>query len=48
MGLGLYLCRGLVEAQGGCIEAYSLGLGRGSTFTVTLPVARGWVESGQA
>ena len=48
MGLGLYLCRGLVEAQGGRIEASSPGLGRGSTFTVTLPIARGWVESEQA
>jgi PAS domain S-box-containing protein len=45
MGLGLYLCRGLVEAQGGRIEANSPGLGRGATFSVTLPVARGWAES---
>jgi PAS domain S-box-containing protein len=45
MGLGLYLCRGLVEAQGGRIEASSPGLGQGATFTVTLPIARGWAES---
>jgi K+-sensing histidine kinase KdpD len=45
MGLGLYLCRGLVEAQGGRIEASSPGLGRGATFTVTLPIAMGWAES---
>ena len=45
MGLGLYLCRGLVEAQHGHIVASSPGLGHGSTFTVTLPVARGWAES---
>jgi PAS domain S-box-containing protein len=45
MGLGLYLCRGLVEAQGGRIEASSPGLGRGATFTVTLPIAKGWEES---
>jgi len=45
MGLGLYLCRGLVEAQGGRIDASSPGLGRGATFTVTLPVATGWAES---
>ena len=45
MGLGLYLCRSLVEAQGGHIEASSPGLGRGATFTVTLPIARGWAES---
>ena len=45
MGLGLYLCRGLVKAQGGRIEASSPGLGRGATFTVTLPIARGWAET---
>ena len=48
MGLGLYLCRGLVEAQGGHIEASSPGPGQGSTFTVTLPIATGWAESEQA
>lgn len=47
MGLGLYLCRGLVEAQGGQIEASSPGPGHGSTFTVTLPLARGWADSEQ-
>jgi signal transduction histidine kinase len=47
MGLGLYLCQGLVEAQGGRIEASSPGLGQGSTFTVTLPIARGWTDSDQ-
>ncbi|MCA9861643.1 MAG: PAS domain S-box protein [Thermomicrobiales bacterium] len=45
MGLGLYLCRGLIDAQGGTIEASSPGPGQGSTFTVTLPVARGWAAS---
>ena len=44
MGLGLYLSRGLVEAQGGTISADSPGLGRGATFIVTLPVAQGWEE----
>jgi signal transduction histidine kinase len=47
MGLGLYLCRGLVEAQGGRIEASSPGLGQGSTFTVTLPIAHGWSDTAQ-
>jgi two-component system sensor histidine kinase KdpD len=46
MGLGLYLSRGLVEAQGGRIEASSPGPDQGATFTVTLPVARGWAEEG--
>jgi PAS domain S-box-containing protein len=44
MGLGLYLSRHLVEAQGGRIAASSPGLGLGTVFTVTLPVARGWAD----
>jgi protein-histidine pros-kinase len=47
MGLGLYLSRSLVEAQGGRISASSPGPGRGATFTVTLPVAAGWEEGGE-
>jgi signal transduction histidine kinase len=38
-GLGLYICKGLVEAQGGTISVRSPGPGRGCTFTFTLPVA---------
>ena len=38
-GLGLVICKGLVEAQGGRIHAESDGLGRGSRFTFTVPVA---------
>ena len=45
MGLGLYLSRSLVEAQGGRITASSPGPGRGATFTITLPVAAGWTEA---
>ena len=37
-GLGLVICRGLVEAHGGRIRAESDGAGRGSRFTFTLPV----------
>ena len=37
LGLGLYLCRGIVEAHGGRIWASSAGPGRGSTFHVILP-----------
>ena len=38
-GLGLAICKGLVEAQGGRIRAESGGPGRGARFTFTLPVA---------
>jgi PAS domain S-box-containing protein len=37
IGLGLYICRGLVEAMGGSIWAVS-EVGEGSTFSFTLPV----------
>lgn len=37
LGVGLTLARRLVEMQGGRIEAYSSGLGRGSEFTVYMP-----------
>ena len=37
LGIGLALAKGLVELHSGTIEAQSAGLGRGSTFIVTLP-----------
>jgi PAS domain S-box-containing protein len=38
LGLGLAIVRHLAEAHGGSVEARSEGLGRGSTFVVTLPI----------
>ena len=38
-GLGLAICKGLVEAQGGRIRAESGGVGLGARFTFTVPVA---------
>ena len=39
MGLGLVICKGLVEAHGGRIRAESGGPGQGARFIFTLPVA---------
>ncbi|HUJ14959.1 MAG TPA: hybrid sensor histidine kinase/response regulator [Thermoanaerobaculia bacterium] len=39
MGIGLALVRNLVELHGGSVTARSDGLGKGSEFVVTLPIA---------
>jgi protein-histidine pros-kinase len=39
-GIGLALARRLVEVQGGSLEAFSEGDGKGSEFVVRLPLAR--------
>jgi signal transduction histidine kinase len=39
LGVGLTLVRRLIELHGGSIEAESPGIGKGSTFTVRLPLA---------
>ena len=45
-GLGLVICKGIVEAHGGRIRAESGGPGLGARFTFTLPAAVGAVASG--
>jgi PAS domain S-box-containing protein len=40
LGIGLALARSLVQMHGGTLTAHSDGPGRGSRFTVTLPVSR--------
>lgn len=39
LGLGLAIVRHLIELHGGRVTAESPGEGRGSTFTVSLPIS---------
>jgi signal transduction histidine kinase len=39
LGIGLTVVRALVEAHGGSVVAHSEGVGQGSRFTLTLPLA---------
>ncbi len=48
MGIGLTLVRSLVEQHGGRVEASSPGLGKGSTFTMRLPISEGSALSAES
>jgi PAS domain S-box-containing protein len=39
LGIGLAVCRMLIEMQGGTVTGSSPGIGQGSTFTLRLPLA---------
>lgn len=45
LGLGLSIARHIVKAHGGSLKASSAGVGLGSTFTLTIPLAP---DTGQA
>jgi PAS domain S-box-containing protein len=45
MGMGLAIVKSIVELHGGTVRAFSAGEGQGTTFTVSLPVAKAWRNS---
>ncbi|HUB25922.1 MAG TPA: response regulator [Tepidisphaeraceae bacterium] len=47
LGIGLTLVRHIIELHGGAAQAQSAGVGRGATFTVTIPVVHAKSESAE-
>jgi two-component system, OmpR family, sensor histidine kinase VicK len=39
-GLGLYICKNIIEAHGGILSANNNNDGKGATFIITLPLAK--------
>jgi len=46
LGMGLAVCKKLVEIVGGTVTAHSAGLGHGATFTIRLPLVEAAPDSG--
>ena len=46
LGIGLALAKGLVDLHGGSIDVKSQGVGRGSEFTVRIPIAQATAAAG--
>ncbi len=45
LGVGLALVRQLIELHGGAVTAASEGIGRGSEFTISLPILGEWLPA---
>ena len=43
-GLGLYICKGIIEAHGGRIWAENNTGGKGATFSFSLPILTSWLS----
>src|SRR6185503_5560375 len=48
LGLGLAICRQLIELHGGRVSCVSEGEGRGATFTLRLPLAQPLLDTARA
>ncbi len=48
LGIGLFICKRLIELHGGAISAASPGLGHGATFSIRLPLLLDAVEPAPA